>query len=62
MLIFRKVTNGFTLLDSLPLVCKQWCRVARDPSSWAGVELCVNTPLAEGYSTRKSTRSSSVKA
>ncbi|XP_034251800.1 uncharacterized protein LOC117651666 [Thrips palmi] len=38
--VFSMLTND-TKLDVLPLVCKRWRHLARDPSSWAGVELSV---------------------
>lgn len=37
--VFGMLSSGHTLLDVLPLVCKRWHRVARDPASWAGVRL-----------------------
>lgn len=37
--IFSMVTDGTVLLDVLPLVCRHWHRVARDPAAWAGVRL-----------------------
>lgn len=45
VLIFSKVEDGATLLDNVPLVCKRWCRLARDPASWAGVELTLTDQL-----------------
>lgn len=31
--------DGLTLLDSIPLVCKRWRRVACDPLAWSNVEV-----------------------
>ncbi|XP_034246903.1 uncharacterized protein LOC117648506 [Thrips palmi] len=45
--VFSNLSDGRTLLDTLPLVCKRWCRVARDPASWAGVRLVVKNDVAD---------------
>ena len=37
--IFSHVKDGTTLLQVLPLVCRRWRELSRDPGAWAAVEL-----------------------
>ncbi|KAJ1519756.1 hypothetical protein ONE63_005012 [Megalurothrips usitatus] len=40
--ILSFVTDGRTLLDAVPLVCRRWHRlgVSRDSAAWRGARLC----------------------
>ncbi|KAJ1528916.1 hypothetical protein ONE63_007285 [Megalurothrips usitatus] len=35
------VEDGMTLLDSVPLVCRRWRRLSREPAAWADVDIHV---------------------
>ncbi|XP_034240831.1 uncharacterized protein LOC117645047 [Thrips palmi] len=37
--IFSFLEDGLFLLDVVPLVCKRWHRLAREPDAWRGVEV-----------------------
>lgn len=37
--VFSYLDSGETLLDVVPLVCRRWLDLARDPRSWAGVSV-----------------------
>ena len=39
VLVFSYVADGLSLLDAVPLVCKRWLQLSRDPRAWAGVRV-----------------------
>ncbi|XP_034254460.1 uncharacterized protein LOC117653146 [Thrips palmi] len=39
--IFSNLTDGFTLLKTIPSVCRRWKEVASDPAAWHGVSISV---------------------
>lgn len=45
LLVLGQVTDALTLLDSVPLVCRRWHGLSRDPRAWAGARLVVRVSL-----------------
>lgn len=39
LIIFSYITDGTTLAKDIPLVCKRWKRLSRDPAAWAGISV-----------------------
>lgn len=55
LLVLSHVRDAVTLLDGVPLACRRWRRLAREPAVWAGVELVV-PPRASSEQLRAAAR------
>lgn len=41
LMVLGGITDAFTLLDAVPLVCRRWHRLSRHPEAWASASVKV---------------------